>query len=146
MTNHRRARLRFGIRFPSTIPKSACANQERPAARCSSSSIGSDSSWRTSINVTTAIGLDEVLAAVLKDRSALAVDIGPNCSSIQTRGLPPIVFLPGTDPVLLPHVPPTFPHRFPSIVREKRNASLRAALRFTPVRTTRPFCSASSCP
>jgi ABC-2 type transport system permease protein len=92
---------------------------------------GSDSSVAgQAINVTTAIGLDESLRRVLKDRSAFAVDMRPKLL-FNPDSRSPNFFLPGLTAIMLLNVT-TFLTAF-SIVREKERGTLEQ-LFVTPVR------------
>ena len=92
---------------------------------------GSDSSVAgQAINVTTAIGLDESLRHVLKDRGAMAVEMRPKLL-FNPDSRSPNFFLPGLTAVLLLNVT-TFLTAF-SIVREKERGTLEQ-LFVTPVR------------
>ena len=92
---------------------------------------GSDSSVAgQAINVTTAIGLDESLRRVLKDRSQMAVEMRPMVL-FNPDSRSPNFFLPGLTAVLLLNVT-TFLTAF-SIVREKERGTLEQ-LFVTPVR------------
>jgi len=92
---------------------------------------GSDSSVAgQAINVTTAIGLDESLRRVLKDRSTMAVEMRPKLL-FNPDSRSPNFFLPGLTAVLLLNVT-TFLTAF-SIVREKERGTLEQ-LFVTPVR------------
>ena len=92
---------------------------------------GSDSSVAgQAINVTTAIGLDESLQRVLKDRSVMAVDMRPKLL-FNPDSRSPNFFLPGLTAILLLNVT-TFLTAF-AIVREKERGTLEQ-LFVTPVR------------
>jgi ABC-2 type transport system permease protein len=92
---------------------------------------GSDSSVAgQAINVTTAIGLDESLRRVLKDRADLAVDMRPKLL-FNPDSRSPNFFLPGLTAIMLLNVT-TFLTAF-SIVREKERGTLEQ-LFVTPVR------------
>jgi ABC-2 type transport system permease protein len=92
---------------------------------------GSDSSVAgQAINVTTAIGLDESLKRVLKDRSVMAVDMRPKLL-FNPDSRSPNFFLPGLTAILLLNVT-TFLTAF-AIVREKERGTLEQ-LFVTPVR------------
>src|SRR5205814_671138 len=92
---------------------------------------GSDSSVASqSINLTTAILLDESLRRVLEDRSTLAVDIRPKLL-FNPDSRSPNFLLPGLTAILLLNVT-TFLTAF-SIVREKERGTLEQ-LFVTPVR------------
>ena len=92
---------------------------------------GSDSSVAgQAINVTTAIGLDESLRRVLKDRSDFAVDMRPKLL-FNPDSRSPNFFLPGLTAIMLLNVT-TFLTAF-SIVREKERGTLEQ-LFVTPVR------------
>lgn len=92
---------------------------------------GSDSSVAgQAINVTTAIGLDESLRRVLKDRSQFAVDMRPKLL-FNPDSRSPNFFLPGLTAIMLLNVT-TFLTAF-SIVREKERGTLEQ-LFVTPVR------------
>src|SRR6195256_4763646 len=92
---------------------------------------GSDSSVAgQAINVTTAIGLDESLRRVLKDRSSFAVDMRPKLL-FNPDSRSPNFFLPGLTAIMLLNVT-TFLTAF-SIVREKERGTLEQ-LFVTPVR------------
>src|SRR5437867_2420474 len=92
---------------------------------------GSDSSVAgQAINVTTAIGLDESLRRVLKDRADFAVDMRPKLL-FNPDSRSPNFFLPGLTAIMLLNVT-TFLTAF-SIVREKERGTLEQ-LFVTPVR------------
>ena len=92
---------------------------------------GSDSSVAgQAVNVTNAIGLDESLRRVLKDRSAMAVDMRPTLL-FNPDSRSPNFFLPGLTAIMLLNVT-TFLTAF-SIVREKERGTLEQ-LFVTPVR------------
>src|SRR6202163_2197325 len=92
---------------------------------------GSDSSVAgQAINVTTAIGLDESLRRVLKDRSDFAVEMRPKLL-FNPDSRSPNFFLPGLTAIMLLNVT-TFLTAF-SIVREKERGTLEQ-LFVTPVR------------
>ncbi len=92
---------------------------------------GSDSSVAgQAINVTTAIGLDESLHRVLKDRADFAVDMRPKLL-FNPDSRSPNFFLPGLTAIMLLNVT-TFLTAF-SIVREKERGTLEQ-LFVTPVR------------
>ena len=92
---------------------------------------GSDSSVAgQAINVTTAIGLDESLQRVLKDRSVMAVEMRPKLL-FNPDSRSPNFFLPGLTAILLLNVT-TFLTAF-AIVREKERGTLEQ-LFVTPVR------------
>jgi ABC-2 type transport system permease protein len=92
---------------------------------------GSDSSVAgQAINVTNAIGLDESLRRVLKDRADFAVDVRPKLL-FNPDSRSPNFFLPGLTAIMLLNVT-TFLTAF-SIVREKERGTLEQ-LFVTPVR------------
>src|SRR5438270_2020711 len=92
---------------------------------------GSDSSVAgQAINVTTAIGLDESLRRVLKDRDFMAVEMRPKML-FNPDSRSPNFFLPGLTAIMLLNVT-TFLTAF-SIVREKERGTLEQ-LFVTPVR------------
>ena len=92
---------------------------------------GSDSSIAgQAINVTNAIGLDESLRRVLKDRDVMAVDMRPKLL-FNPDSRSPNFFLPGLTAIMLLNVT-TFLTAF-SIVREKERGTLEQ-LFVTPVR------------
>jgi len=120
-------RARVGIKSRSIILIASCT---RLARRSSFSSTALILPWPASINVTTAIGLDESLRRVLQDRTQMAVEMRPKLL-FNPDSRSPNFFLPGLTAVLLLNVT-TFLTAF-SIVREKERGTLEQ-LFVTPVR------------
>src|ERR1700732_851234 len=121
-------RARVGIKIPVDYSDRLIHNMSSPVLVLID---GSDSSVAgQAINVTTAIGLDESLRRVLKDRGQMAVEMRPMVL-FNPDSRSPNFFLPGLTAVLLLDVT-TFPTAF-SIVREKERGTLEQ-LFVTPVR------------